>query len=166
MIQQMAQFAGLLNDYPNSHFISFLELCDIFKLNGVLDDALGKLTVDVARLHSPISIVSKRDPRDLHRHITSGQDQVVKYGADIEPCVEDHNVPYKAGDVTLCATGPERGNRGKNKIAPSHEIEEDRPLIHIVGDRAFIEDDPKYMKVVTTTSSIMTKHLLGSLFQY
>ncbi|KAL5566989.1 hypothetical protein UlMin_030153 [Ulmus minor] len=34
------QFGGLVNDDPNLHIANFLEICDIFKHNGVTDDAI------------------------------------------------------------------------------------------------------------------------------
>jgi len=40
MIQQSAQFSGLADEYPNAHLENFLEVCDMLKINGVLDDAI------------------------------------------------------------------------------------------------------------------------------
>ncbi|GLT29120.1 hypothetical protein SLA2020_040060 [Shorea laevis] len=39
MIQQSVQFSGLPNENPNEHLTRFLEICDIFKYNGVSEDA-------------------------------------------------------------------------------------------------------------------------------
>lgn len=40
MIQQSVQFKGDLKEVPNLHLANFLEICDTFKSNGVLDDAI------------------------------------------------------------------------------------------------------------------------------
>ena len=40
MIQSLVQFRGLANDDPNLHIENFLEICDTFKHNGVIDDAI------------------------------------------------------------------------------------------------------------------------------
>ncbi|RVW83117.1 hypothetical protein CK203_040734 [Vitis vinifera] len=40
MIQSSVQFGGLANDDPNLHISNFLEICDTFKHNGVIDDAI------------------------------------------------------------------------------------------------------------------------------
>ncbi|KAL6342190.1 hypothetical protein AAG906_006804 [Vitis piasezkii] len=36
----LVQFGGLANDDPNLHIANFLEICDTFKHNGVIDDAI------------------------------------------------------------------------------------------------------------------------------
>ncbi|KAJ7976402.1 hypothetical protein O6P43_006187, partial [Quillaja saponaria] len=81
------------------------------------------------------------------------------YEADLEPHVKD-DVLHEANDVVECVAGTKRGKRGKNKIVPPHEIEEDRPLIHRVGDK----DNPKNTKVGTTITSIFMKHLPSLFF--
>ncbi|XP_031264676.1 uncharacterized protein LOC116123023 [Pistacia vera] len=53
MIQQSVQFGGNANEDPNSHIANFLEICDTFKANRVLNDAIRLLPnvhtmVDVA----------------------------------------------------------------------------------------------------------------------
>lgn len=40
IIQNSVQFGGLPNDDPNEHLVSFLEICDTFKYNGVSDDVV------------------------------------------------------------------------------------------------------------------------------
>ncbi|XP_050259914.1 uncharacterized protein LOC126704981 [Quercus robur] len=40
MIQQTVQFEGLSQEDPNVHIANFLEICDTFKHNGVIDDAI------------------------------------------------------------------------------------------------------------------------------
>ena len=40
MVQQLVQFGGLLDEDPNAHIASFIEICDTFKINGVSDDAI------------------------------------------------------------------------------------------------------------------------------
>nr|CAN69639.1 hypothetical protein VITISV_040272 [Vitis vinifera] len=40
MIRSSVQFGGLANDDPNLHIANFLEICDTFKHNGVIDDAI------------------------------------------------------------------------------------------------------------------------------
>lgn len=40
MIQNSVQFWGLANDDLNEHLVSFLEICDTFRYNGMLDDAV------------------------------------------------------------------------------------------------------------------------------
>ena len=40
MIQSLVQFGGLANDDPNLDIANFLEICDTFKHNGVIDDAI------------------------------------------------------------------------------------------------------------------------------
>ena len=40
MIQSLVRFGGLTNDDPNIHIAIFLEICDTFKHNGVIDDAI------------------------------------------------------------------------------------------------------------------------------
>ena len=40
MIQNSAQFSGLPSEDPNVHINIFLEICDLFKQNGVSDDAI------------------------------------------------------------------------------------------------------------------------------
>ncbi|XP_073152285.1 uncharacterized protein [Henckelia pumila] len=40
MIQNHVQFGGTPTDDPNSHIANFLEICDTFKHQGVLDDAI------------------------------------------------------------------------------------------------------------------------------
>ena len=39
-IQLSPQFSSLFSDDPNTHIASFLEICDLFKQNGVFDDAV------------------------------------------------------------------------------------------------------------------------------
>ena len=40
MVQQLVQFHGLPYEDSNSHIRGFLEVCDIVKMNGVLDYAI------------------------------------------------------------------------------------------------------------------------------
>ena len=40
MIQNLVQFHGLLSEDPNLHLPYFLDICDMFKVNGVPDDAI------------------------------------------------------------------------------------------------------------------------------
>ena len=40
MIQNSAQFSALPSEDPNTHIHIFLEICDLFKQNGVSDDAI------------------------------------------------------------------------------------------------------------------------------
>ena len=40
MVHQSVQFHGLPDADPNSHIGGFLELCDMLKMNGVLEDAI------------------------------------------------------------------------------------------------------------------------------
>lgn len=40
MIQISIQFWGFPNDDPNAHISKFLEICDTFKYNGVIDDEI------------------------------------------------------------------------------------------------------------------------------
>ena len=40
MIHNSVEFRGLPNDDPNDHLVSFLEICDTFKYNGVTEDAI------------------------------------------------------------------------------------------------------------------------------
>ncbi|XP_031262802.1 uncharacterized protein LOC116120972 [Pistacia vera] len=40
MIQQSVQFGGNPNEDPNSHIANFFKICNTFKANGVLDDAI------------------------------------------------------------------------------------------------------------------------------
>ena len=40
MIQNSVQFHGLPNEDPNLHIAYFLDICDMFKVNGVPDDLL------------------------------------------------------------------------------------------------------------------------------
>ena len=40
MIQQTVQFEGLSQADPNVHIANFLEICDTFKHNRVIDDAI------------------------------------------------------------------------------------------------------------------------------
>ena len=40
MIQQTVQFGGLSQEDPNVHIANFMEICDTFKHNGVIDDAI------------------------------------------------------------------------------------------------------------------------------
>ena len=40
MIQNSIQFHGLANEDPNLHIAYFLDICDMFRVNGVLDDAI------------------------------------------------------------------------------------------------------------------------------
>lgn len=39
-MQQHVQFDGLPDEDPNAHIVSFLETCDIFKINRAMDDAI------------------------------------------------------------------------------------------------------------------------------
>ena len=41
MIQNSIQFHGLPNEDPNLHIAYFLDICDMFRVNGVLDDAIS-----------------------------------------------------------------------------------------------------------------------------
>ena len=36
----MVQFFGMINEDPNDHIAKFLEICNTFKINGVIKDAL------------------------------------------------------------------------------------------------------------------------------
>ena len=38
MLQSTIQFYGMLNEDPNNHIVNFLEICDIFKYNGMSSD--------------------------------------------------------------------------------------------------------------------------------
>ena len=40
MIQNSAQFSGLPSENPNAHINIFLKICDLFKQNGVSNDAI------------------------------------------------------------------------------------------------------------------------------
>ena len=40
MIQNAVQLCGLPSEDPNAHIANFLEICDIFKHNGVTNDAI------------------------------------------------------------------------------------------------------------------------------
>ena len=40
MVQNSVQFGGMANDDPNEHLMSFIEICETFKFNGVSDDAV------------------------------------------------------------------------------------------------------------------------------
>ena len=40
MIQNLVQFHGLPNEDPNLHIAYFLDICDMFKVNGILDGAI------------------------------------------------------------------------------------------------------------------------------
>ena len=40
MIQNSVQFHGLPNEDPNVHIAYFLDICDMFRVNGVPDDAI------------------------------------------------------------------------------------------------------------------------------
>jgi len=40
MIQHLVKFSGVPKDDLNIHIANFLEICDIFKHNGVLDDVV------------------------------------------------------------------------------------------------------------------------------
>ena len=40
MIQNLVQFHGMLNEDPNLHIAIFLEICDMFRVNGIFDDAI------------------------------------------------------------------------------------------------------------------------------
>ena len=40
MIQNSVQFDGLPNEDPNLHIAYFLDICDMFRVNGVPDDAI------------------------------------------------------------------------------------------------------------------------------
>ena len=40
MIQNSVQFHGLSSENPNLHIASFLEICDMFRVNDVTDDAI------------------------------------------------------------------------------------------------------------------------------
>ena len=40
MIQNSVQFHGLPSENPNLHITNFLEICDMFRVNGVTDDAI------------------------------------------------------------------------------------------------------------------------------
>ena len=40
MIQNSVQFEGLPGEDPNLHIAYFLEICDMFRVNDVLDDAI------------------------------------------------------------------------------------------------------------------------------
>ena len=41
MIQNSVQFHGLPSEDPNLHIVYFLDICDMFRVNGVLDDAIS-----------------------------------------------------------------------------------------------------------------------------
>ena len=40
MIQNSVQYHGLPSEDPNLHIAYFLDICDMFKVNGVPDDAI------------------------------------------------------------------------------------------------------------------------------
>ena len=40
MIHNLVQFHGLSNEDPNLHIAYFLDICDMFRINGVPDDAI------------------------------------------------------------------------------------------------------------------------------
>lgn len=40
MVEQMVLFDGYQDMRPNTYITSFLEICDTFKINGTLDDAV------------------------------------------------------------------------------------------------------------------------------
>lgn len=40
IIQQIIQFGGLSQEDPNVHIVIFVEICDTFKHNGVIDDVI------------------------------------------------------------------------------------------------------------------------------
>lgn len=40
MVQNSVQFGGAATDDPNEHLLSFIEICDTFRYNGVTEDAI------------------------------------------------------------------------------------------------------------------------------
>ena len=41
MVKQIVQFNDLQDEEPNAYISNFLEICELFKINGALDDVIA-----------------------------------------------------------------------------------------------------------------------------
>lgn len=87
MVQNLVQFGGAVTDDPNEHLLSFIEICDTFRYNGVTED-----TEDIIRLRLfPFSL---RDKARSWLHslppgsITTWEDLAQKFLAKFFPMAE------------------------------------------------------------------------------